>query len=881
MRHHRLFQSLCAIALFALSAQASPPVSFTGPRVHTLTAEPERVAVDDFNADSIPDFAIARSGAIEIYLRDADGELTAVLPWLDIGSSTQAVVPLDFNEDGIADLGCITRLGNPGLRLFAGNGDGTFSAGGTADVAFPMDLAVADFTGDDHVDLAIALPSKGVALFRGDGTGGLVALPVVSTGGGGSRSLDVGDFDEDGNIDVIVANETTEDVAILLGGGDGTFGLPAITATPGKPYKVRVADLDDDGNLDFVLSMTDAAAPIIAALGNGDGSFGALSTYAPGELLEDFTIDDFDRDGFADVFAAHVLPTAPFKRIMWLRGDGSGGFLPPRAFATERRDQTSITSADVNSDGRPDVVLCQRESTFLRSLSVHLGGGDNALFEVFRAVPGEDPYALAVGDFDANGSADLASANETTSDVSILLNNGSGKLFETALISTAPTPEGIAAGDFDEDGNLDLLVTLGRPTRELVTLLGNGDGTFTTGPSRSVDEEPEGLAVDDLDADGHLDAVVVQPSHHVTVYLGTGSGSFVDGSDLGGSVPSDVAIGRFDGDATLDIAVTDTFSNELVLYAGAGDGTFVVLTRTALPGTPTAMAAGDLDLDGSLDILVTTSDGRLSTLLQNGAGSFFVADIVATGDRPVDVLLADWDEDGLLDAACVNQDSDSVSVYTGNGDGTFRRRTDATAVSSPRVAVSADFDRDGHADLATGLRSDLIYIHRNRTFDGVRCRRGNVDAAGNGPVDVLFVNDFVGEGAERIVRVAQNDPVEIRMEAPPSRPGGPSRFAVYASLQSPTDSRVAALPFRLGHFCRAIPMVESDPPGLKKIWNNIGKPGILGTADLPSSPAPSTLLTLPDGVGVSVRVTLQGLILDTAASNGVAAVTNAVILDSI
>jgi hypothetical protein len=167
--------------------------------------------------------------------------------------------------------------------------------------------------------------------------------------------------------------------------------------------------------------------------------------------------------------------------------------------------------------------------------------------------------------------------------------------------------------------------------------------------------------------------------------------------------------------------------------------------------------------------------------------------------------------------------------------------------------------------------------------DEVDCRRGNVNAAAGVAANVLFVNGSAGSGIERTLTISQSDPFTLSMEAPPSKPGGPSKYALYAWVGAPAADTVRALPFDLGMSCKVMPP-NSEPgsPQLdpKKIWNNIGKPGILGTADLPSSPAPYLLLDKPGGVGKSLTFFVQGIILDSLAPQGQAGVTNGVVVIS-
>ncbi len=157
--------------------------------------------------------------------------------------------------------------------------------------------------------------------------------------------------------------------------------------------------------------------------------------------------------------------------------------------------------------------------------------------------------------------------------------------------------------------------------------------------------------------------------------------------------------------------------------------------------------------------------------------------------------------------------------------------------------------------------------------DPFACRRGNVNAGAGPAADVLFVNGSPGEGAERRLAVDRTAPFEIRMERPPSKASGTSRFVLYAWARWPDASTERDLPFSLGRSCLPTPLT-GGAPAPQRIWNNVGKPAFLGAATSPSSPAPSIVLSVP-ALGKTAIFFLQGFVIDSAAPNGRAAVTNA------
>lgn len=158
------------------------------------------------------------------------------------------------------------------------------------------------------------------------------------------------------------------------------------------------------------------------------------------------------------------------------------------------------------------------------------------------------------------------------------------------------------------------------------------------------------------------------------------------------------------------------------------------------------------------------------------------------------------------------------------------------------------------------------------------CRKGNVNALAGATTDVLFVNDEAGSDPLRVVETASGAPITIRMDAPPSCPTGPSRFALYAWLGSPDLETARVLPMGFGISCMPMPLSADGPPDPLYIWNNLGHEQMLGTPTMDSIPAPSVVLSKPNGLGRPGVYFFQGLILDKRSPTTTAAVTNGIVL---
>src|ERR1035437_3155166 len=175
---------------------------------------------------------------------------------------------------------------------------------------------------------------------------------------------------------------------------------------------------------------------------------------------------------------------------------------------------------------------------------------------------GTNTYSVAVGDFNGDGKLDLVVNNAgSAGTVSVLLGNGDGT-FQAPINSAAGTASrSLVVGDFNGDGKLDLAMGA---NGAVSVLLGNGDGTFQAPINSDAGRDPMWVAAGDFNRDGKLDLVVANKGtlannfsdSSVLVLLGNGDGTFQAAAEYGPVVnPYCVAVGDFNGDGNLDLAV--------------------------------------------------------------------------------------------------------------------------------------------------------------------------------------------------------------------------------------------------------------------------------------------------------------------------------------
>ena len=171
-----------------------------------------------------------------------------------------------------------------------------------------------------------------------------------------------------------------------------------------------------------------------------------------------------------------------------------------------------------------------------------------------------------------------------------------------------------------------------------------------------------------------------------------------------GNFPSAIVAGEFDGNATLDLAVTNQHDNTVSILLNNGNGTFQPHVDYATGAAPVAVVAGDFNGDGFLDLAVANSTANtVSVLLGNGNGTFQAKQDFSTGtgtQTPVWLAVGDFNGDGKLDLAVANEASNTISIFLGNGDGTFTLKSSPVVATGPNSVAVGDFNVDGFLDLA-------------------------------------------------------------------------------------------------------------------------------------------------------------------------------------
>ena len=330
-----------AVPSSASYVQSTPTGGGTGPVA---------VAVGDFNGDGKPDYAIVwhQSNAVQVRLNNGDGTFTAG-PLITVTIAPVAIATGDFNGDGHLDL-MVASAGSPligkpsKLTLLVNNGSGAFSVASTITPPSSADeLAVGDFNGDGHPDVAVTEAGGTLSIALSDGSGNFTLMAPVSVGSLPTY-VQAADFNGDGRLDLAVTDLSDNTVRVLLNDGSANFTVGPAQAIGGGPSGMSAGDLNGDGIPDLAIA-TGTTGFIRLLFGDGKGGFTAGGSLASGIGSGTVVIADLNGDGHLDLAACTST----------LLGDGQGGFGAARAISAAVN--TSIVGAgDFNGDGRIDLV---------------------------------------------------------------------------------------------------------------------------------------------------------------------------------------------------------------------------------------------------------------------------------------------------------------------------------------------------------------------------------------------------------------------------------------------------------------------------------------------------------------------------------------------
>jgi hypothetical protein len=341
-------------------------------------------------------------------------------------------------------------------------------------------------------------------------------------------------------------------------------------------------------------------------------------------------------------------------------------------------------------------------------------------------------------------------------------------------------PYSLKAADFNGDGRPDVATINGTSSNVSVFLRQPGGGfAQEAGSPVATGSGPSGAAVGDYNGDGRLDLAVANfVGQNVTVLLRQPSGGFAAEAGAPSSLGSATAIGAgdFNSDGRIDLAVTRSDTNQISLFFRNGANTgFSAGPQFPTGLFPRAIAVADYNGDGLADLAIANRDGDSVTVMRRSGATFVAEAPRSVGDDPEGIVAADFDGNGRADFAVTNAALGRVSAFLRSSTNTGFIAEPVIQVSAAPVGIAAgDLDRDGRPDLAVAANSGAVEILRRNP--GGRFTRDPAIALA-GAVNGIAVADFDGDGGPDLAASsytgATADTFSVllnRFPAPPQEP---------------------------------------------------------------------------------------------------------------
>jgi hypothetical protein len=595
--------------LLNTTATGAAVATFAAAQAITTDIHPTLIAAADLNGDGRADLVAVNdegSGTASVLINatapGASASAFAPLQTFDAGAFPEGIVCADIDGDGRADLAVTNNMFFGGVSVLKnatvpGATTASFAARAYIDAgAWPDSIAAADVNRDGRIDLVVSNQTlNAVSVLRNaTAPGGVPRFGAPQPfDAGGAHAVTMADVNGDGLPDVVVADSGSDMISILLdtappSAATLSIAAPASFPAGANPRAIATADLDGDGRRDLVVADYDesnvsvfmnTAAPGAAA------SFSTRTTFDAGDFPASLTFADLNGDGKPDLLLANISADT-FSVLLDATEPGSG----TPAFAARQQIPMgtavlSITAADINGDGRPDVVATTaRDADFNAWLIVALNntppGASTAVFGAPQAFTvSSEQGVVTAADINGDGRPDVMVARQTGWQVSVFVNTTTAGSSTVAfsppvMFDTEPLPHTIVVADIDKDGRPDLAVAGfgGVSIMHNETAPGALTPVFAERQRFSGGLSPVDLVATDIDGDGRADLVMAeQLDRDLTILINT--------------TPP--------GDAEASFADPQRF------FAGVG---------------PTGLVATDLNGDGRIDFVITNGDNTVAAL---------------------------------------------------------------------------------------------------------------------------------------------------------------------------------------------------------------------------------------------------------------------------
>ncbi len=641
-------------------------------------------------------------------------------------------------------------------------------------------------------------PQSGTATFAPGSTTALIKIPVFGT-------------NAYNNLYLSFAVQLTGEAVYGT-----TFSSKTDIAVGSPPVAIGQGDINRDGRPDLIIvsSSTNSVAVLLntTGLGSTTPTFAAPQSFSTGNNPVAVVVGDINLDGSPDLVVANDTTPGSVSVLLNLTPPGSTTLsLAPHFDLATGASPVALAVGDLNNDGKLDLAVANSGSNTVSVLLNNTSPG--AVFPTFAGqmgfMVGTVPSAVAIGDFNGDGWADLAVANSGSNTVSVLANTMSAGATTPSFaanrdFATGATPDAVAIGDLNGDGLLDLAVANFADNTVSVLLNTTTPGVsilaFRARQDFSAGQGPTAIVMRDVNGDGQPDLTVVDNTANTvsvllnSTVLGTATALFTPPQTFAtGNTPAGVTLADINGDGEPDLLVADsgTGTNAVSVLVNttplpdAAVTTAFPATQLNMNGATQNVIVGDINGDGKPDLLVSPNFGSyavsvfMNSTAPGAAAPSFASP--ATFNAPLGpkfLVLADINRDGKPDLVVVNykdNSNNSVGIFlnttpTGSMTTKFGPVTTFVAGTNEQTLAVADFNGDGLPDIAVGNYNGSAGVLTNTTPAGASTPSFTTSffPTGGGSTDVTS-GDINGDGKPDLItanRTAGNVSVLLNLTTP-------------------------------------------------------------------------------------------------------------------
>ncbi len=601
----------------------------------------------DFNTDGRSDIVIPTGERLLVYLQAQDGQFNQPDSLPFDGTNNARVRLADLDIDGDPDL---VTIGFGMLQWHENDGTGHFAPPAYIADAPDQLLFITDVDIDGRPDIfgVNYTPADTVLLYLNPGGGIFISKEVPTLVSEAIYSFTVADMDGDELPDLLPAWANSFVPFWLKNTGNGTFSLPQLIDPSNSEwpngYERMSADLDIDGDLDIIIGGNDTLV-WIENMENGTFPKHLLHTGLAYETTSLLTYHDFDEDGIPDLIYSVANIGITYRKNL-----GGGQFAPRRPVAPEFLEIKTVESADLNNDGKKDLLITSYHDQLL-AWYPGLGAGQWGPQQIISTSNNNQTLALPA-DLDGDGDADIVSSSDAPggdpfrNELFWYENLGGGQ-FGPAKMVLPGVPmfaESAEAIDMDADGDLDLAFQLNGAVLSVVWMPNDGAGHFDFPVFIELNSILNRLEdVTDMDKDGDPDIVVALPGG--LYWYANDSAGFFEGPFLLSAAETPwLKIGDIDGDSLPDI-LYHQYQTGMVWARNPGNGAILEPPQLIMPQPVSGYQLVDLNGDGHTDVLSNFEDFSYGWIPNFGGGHFGERIVLGISKHYYNILRAD-DLDG-------------------------------------------------------------------------------------------------------------------------------------------------------------------------------------------------------------------------------------------